>query len=70
MSGNVREWCWDWYDTVSPETLPTGPDSGLFRVFRGGSLSNAAFNCALSYRYYDGPYNGGHNLGFRVVCGN
>ena len=40
MSGNVPEWCQDWYDSSyysnSPQTNPTGPSSGIFRVVRGG----------------------------------
>ena len=39
MSGNVREWCWDWYGDYSDTSLknPHGPDSGEYRVLRGGS---------------------------------
>ena len=36
MSGNVLEWCWDWYGSYSSEESPAGPDSGELRVTRGG----------------------------------
>ena len=71
MSGNVREWCWDWYgsDYYSNTTLvdPKGPDSGSYRVLRGGSWGNATnyLRCADRNRYY--PVDTFNSNGFRVV---
>jgi uncharacterized repeat protein (TIGR02543 family) len=71
MSGNVLEWCWDWYSsTVSTGTAdnPAGPASGTSRVVRGGSWYDTASYCAVAYRYGINP--GGRNdiIGFRVAC--
>ena len=70
MTGNVREWCEDWYGDYSSgsQTNPTGPSSGSFRVNRGGSWGNSASYCRVSDRNYDSPGNRSSFLGFRVVC--
>ena len=71
MSGNVLEWCWDWYGNSSgyPSGTedPAGPDTGGRRVSPGGSLIGLASYCAVSHRGNNLPYNRGYNLGFRLV---
>ena len=54
MSGNVHEWCSDWFGSYSSsaQTNPTGPTSGSYRVLRGGSWSYRANYCRVSDRYY------------------
>ncbi|GHV90655.1 hypothetical protein AGMMS50268_11580 [Spirochaetia bacterium] len=67
MSGNVFEWCWDWYGTIDGSTPAQGAALGTDRVFRGGTWLLDAIYCEVSRRSLDFPYNKG-NLGFRVVC--
>ncbi|MFC1540278.1 formylglycine-generating enzyme family protein [Gemmatimonadota bacterium] len=71
MSGNVWEWCADRYGEDyyrnAPELDPGGPDSGTFRVLRGGSWRNGAANLRIARRGWNRPDRGHSHDGFRVV---
>jgi formylglycine-generating enzyme required for sulfatase activity len=72
MSGNVREWCWNWftdsYDTGKEGgSDPTGTSAGSYRVNRGGSWYLNSGHCAVSYRDSSSPYSRYYHLGIRVV---
>jgi formylglycine-generating enzyme required for sulfatase activity len=69
MSGNVWEWCWDWYGNYRNEaqTNPAGASSGTTRVERGGSWGYGAAFVRSADRDYFTPSNRDSNLGFRLV---
>ena len=69
MSGNVWELCSDWYGNYSSssQTNPTGPNSGSFRVIRGGNRLYDARCCRSSHRGNDWSDHGSDDLGLRLV---
>jgi formylglycine-generating enzyme required for sulfatase activity len=69
MSGNVLEWCSDWYGSYSSafQTNPTGATSGSLRVYRDGSWYSGPEFCVVAYRGYGSPDLRGPNLGFRLA---
>ncbi|MCL2044455.1 MAG: SUMF1/EgtB/PvdO family nonheme iron enzyme [Treponema sp.] len=71
MSGNVSEWCWDWYAPYDPDDVddPQGPITGTERVRRGGAWSNANTNLRNVVRNSFPPNNSTWVMGFRVVRG-
>jgi sulfatase modifying factor 1 len=75
MTGNVWEWCSDWFDPSyylhSPKSEPSGPDQGMARVMRGGSYLCHESYCVryrVGARSRNAPDSTSGNIGFRVVA--
>jgi sulfatase modifying factor 1 len=71
MSGNVLEWCNDWYGRYLPgsQVNPKGPSTGDYCVYRGGGWGYLSGSCRPSTRDRSGPGSHSFNLGFRVGTG-
>jgi formylglycine-generating enzyme required for sulfatase activity len=69
MSGNVWEWCQDWYGPYSSVSVtnPTGPTTGSYGLLRGGGTIYGSSNCRASRRGVDAPGLISDAVGFRVV---
>ena len=69
MSGNVSEWCQDWYGAYSssPQNNPTGPSTGSSRVYRGGNWNSAATGCRSSDRNCNAPSDRSGLIGLRLA---
>ncbi len=71
MHGNIWEWCQDWFDAYyyenSPVDNPRGPETGAYRVIRGGSWDSLARSCRSANRRFGAPGSHCNYLGFRLV---
>jgi formylglycine-generating enzyme required for sulfatase activity len=68
MTGNVTEWCWDWYAPFSETTefKSTGPEAGQHKVEKGGMFWSDGVHCRVYYRHFVPPDEKYRRLGFRL----
>jgi len=71
MTGNVGEWCQDWYNAtyyeVSPKDNPQGPENGEMRVMRGGSWIDGVISARPVSRFWYAPVSNSSIFGVRLV---
>jgi len=69
MSGNVLQWCWDWYGTSVAGSDPRGVSAGSIRVLRGGYWFSFAADARCGHRNKVGPAYTSYGYGFRLARG-
>ena len=71
LSGNVREWVQDWYDSeyysIAPDKNPKGPEAGILKVLRGGSWRSFVADLTATSRGKGGFALKTHGIGFRCA---
>ncbi len=69
MTGNVQEWCWDWYGKYgrNKQSNPLGPEAGKYKVLRGGSMGVYRQLAGVTSRNAQNPASYGPGYGFRIA---